>query len=290
MATLLRAAPISQRIVEDLTQKCAELKKSGTTPHLQVMLVGEHSPSLIYTSNKKKFMEKIGATCDIHKLPADVSEEEFIRDLKRFANDKNVNGLFVQLPLPKHLSHLDVGQMVPYEKDVDGFHAQNLYAIMAGDTGQKALVPCTPKGIITMLKEANIELEGKKAVVIGRSMIVGKPMMLLLTNFNATVTLCHSRTKDLQRVCQDADIIIAAIGRAKFLDNSFLSPQKNQILIDVGINHDENGNVCGDIDQDSVMDFCEILTPVPGGVGKMTILSLGENLIKATENQIGKLK
>lgn len=288
MATLLKAEPISQRIVEDLTRDCSELKKLGVTPHLQVILVGEHPPSVIYTRNKKKFMENMGATCDIHKLPENVSEEEFLEALNGFAKDPKVNGLFVQLPLPKHLAHLDVGQMVPAEKDVDGFHAQNLYAIMAGDTGEKALVPCTPKGVITMLKSAKVELEGKKAVVLGRSLIVGKPMTLLLTNYNATVTLCHSRTKGLKEICREADIIVAAIGKAKFLDKSYLSPNKNQVLIDVGINHDEAGKLCGDIDQASVEDHCQILTPVPGGVGKMTILSLGENLLKATRNQMGK--
>ena len=232
-------------------------------------------------------MESIGATCDIHKLSENVTEEVFLKALQGFANDPHVNGLFVQLPLPRHLAHIDVGQLVPPEKDVDGFHAQNLYAIMAGDKGDRALVPCTPKGVITMLKSANVEIEGKKAVVIGRSLIVGKPMTLLLTNYNATVTLCHSRTNNLKEICQEADIIVAAIGKAKFLDKSFLSPNKDQVLVDVGINHDKEGKLCGDIDQVSVEDHCRILTPVPGGVGKMTILSLGENLLKATRNQMG---
>ena len=286
MATLLKAAPISQRIVKDLTYECSQLKEKGLTPHLQVILVGEHPPSVIYTRNKKKFMENMGATCDIHKLPEDISEKDFLEILKGHGSNPKNNGLFVQLPLPSHLSHIDVGQLVPPEKDVDGFHAHNLYSLLSGDKGDNSLLPCTPKGVITMLQEHNVTLEGKKVAIIGRSLIVGKPLTLLMTNYNATVTLCHSRTENLKEVCQNAEIIVAAIGKARFLDNSFLNKDKNQILIDVGINHDESGKLCGDIDQASVEDHCALLTPVPGGVGKMTILSLGENLIQATKIQM----
>jgi methylenetetrahydrofolate dehydrogenase (NADP+)/methenyltetrahydrofolate cyclohydrolase len=286
MATLLKAAPISQQIVDDLIQECSKLKTKGCTPNLKVILVGEHAPSVIYTRNKKKFMENIGAKCEIIKLPVDVQEKDFLKTVHNLSVDKNVHGLFVQLPLPKHLEHIDVGQLVPPEKDVDGFHAQNLYQLMKGDKGEKALLPCTPKGIMSMLKYADIDLNGKNVVVIGRSMIVGKPLSLLMTNANATVTLCHSRTKDLKRETQNADIIIAAIGRAKFIDSSFLSPKKDQVLIDVGINHDEEGKLCGDINEEDVSENCAVLTPVPGGVGKMTIVSLGQNLVAAAKRQM----
>ncbi len=288
MATVLKAAPISQQIVEDLTKQCSLLKNNGCIPCLKVILVGAHPPSVIYTRNKKKFMEDIGAECEIIALEEDVSEDTFLSTLQTYAKDSSVNGLFVQLPLPKHLSHIDVGQMVPPEKDVDGFHAQNLYKLMAGDKGERALLPCTPKGVITMLKYAGVNLEGKSVAVIGRSLIVGKPLSLLMINYNATVTMCHSRTSDLKKITKSADIIVAAIGKAKFINSEYLRESGDQILIDVGINHDEFGNLCGDIDQSDVEDKCALITPVPGGVGKMTIVSLGQNLIAATKIQMEK--
>lgn len=286
MATLLKAAPISQQIVDELTKQCSKLKETGITPNLKVILVGEHPPSVIYTRNKKKFMEKIGAECEIINLPEDISEASFLKSVENYSKDNSVHGLFVQLPLPDHLKHIDVGQLVPPKKDVDGFHAQNLYKLMNGDRDGTALLPCTPKGIMSMLSFANIDVSGKNVAVIGRSMIVGKPLSLLMTNANATVTLCHSRTKDLKKVTREADIIVAAIGKAKFIDSSYLSPKKDQILIDVGINHDEEGKLCGDINESDVSDHCSILTPVPGGVGPMTIVSLGQNLVAAAKNQL----
>ncbi|MCF8057985.1 MAG: bifunctional 5,10-methylenetetrahydrofolate dehydrogenase/5,10-methenyltetrahydrofolate cyclohydrolase [Bacteriovoracaceae bacterium] len=288
MATVLKAAPISQQIVDDLAKQCSLLKKDGCIPCLKVILIGEHAPSVIYTRNKKKFMESIGAECEIIKLAEDVSEENFLNTLKTQAKDKSVHGLFVQLPLPKHLSHIDVGQLVPPEKDVDGFHAQNLYKLMAGDKGENALLPCTPKGVMTMLKHAGVSLEGKSVAVIGRSLIVGKPLSLLMTNYNATVTMCHSKTSNLKQVTKSSDIIVAAIGRAKFINSEFLRSEGDQILIDVGINHDSDGILCGDIDQNDVENKCALITPVPGGVGKMTIVSLGQNLITAATNQLEK--
>lgn len=288
MATVLKAAPIAQQIVEDLTAQCQQLSKKGCRPNLKVILVGEHPPSVIYTRNKKKFMEGIGAECEIIKLPDDISESEFLKVVNKQADDQSVHGLFVQLPLPKHLNHIDVGQLVPPEKDVDGFHAQNLYQLMAGDSGERALISCTPKGVLSMLKYAGIALEGKNVAVIGRSLIVGKPLSLLLTNANATVTLCHSRTKNLKDITKRADIIVAAIGKAKFVDDSFLSDNHDQVLIDVGINHDQDGNLCGDIDQAKCENKCSLITPVPGGVGKMTIVSLGQNLISAAKQQLEK--
>ncbi len=285
MATLLKAQPIASRICEELNAECSSIKAQGVTPYLQVILVGEHPPSVIYTRNKKKFMEDMGAKCDIINLSENVSEADFLNSVQKIAENKEVHGLFVQLPLPQHLQHIDVGQLVPPEKDVDGFHAQNLYKVLSGDTGKEALVSCTPKGVITMLKDADVDLNGKDVVIIGRSLIVGKPLSMLMTNYNATVTLCHSRTKNLKEVCQKADILVAAIGKAKFVDAGFVNPNKKQIIIDVGINHDEDGKLCGDVDFDSVVESCSMITPVPGGVGKMTILSLGQNLLQAAKIQ-----
>lgn len=281
MATVLKASPIVRKHVADLKLDCERLKEKGVTPFLKVILVGEHPPSVIYTKNKKKFMESIGAECEILRLSASVSEDDFLDTVSSVAKDSNVHGLFVQLPLPKSLSHIDVGQLVPFEKDVDGFHAQNLYRVLAGDCGDNSLVSCTPKGIVTMLKHHDIDVSGKSVAIIGRSLIVGKPLSMLLTNMNATVTLCHSRTAQLKEVTKKADIIIAAIGKPRFITEEFLNTEKKTIIVDVGINHDDDGKLCGDVDYENVEDHCSHITPVPGGVGRMTILSLGQNLIKA---------
>lgn len=281
MATVLKASPIVREQVAELKLECEKLKSSGTTPFLKVILVGKHPPSVIYTRNKKKFMESLGAKCEIVELEESIAEEDFLERVNEVAEDPEVHGLFVQLPLPKSLSHIDVGQLVPYKKDVDGFHAKNLYQVMAGDSGDKSLVSCTPKGIMTMLKYHNIDPAGKDVVIVGRSLIVGKPLAMLMTNHNATVTLCHSRTKDLKSMTRKADIIVAAIGKARFIDQDYLDPSKKTIVIDVGINHDESGQLCGDVNYDEVASMCSHITPVPGGVGKMTILSLAQNLIKA---------
>ncbi len=284
MATVLKASPIVKQYAADLKQECAKLKANGITPFLKVILVGQHPPSVTYTKNKKKFMEGIGAKCEILKLDEQVSEKVFIETIASVANDKEVHGLFVQLPLPKALAHIDVGQLVPSEKDVDGFHANNLFKVLSGDCGEKALVSCTPKGIITMLKHHKIDVTGKSVAIIGRSLIVGKPLSMLLTNLNATVTLCHSRTTQLKEITKGADIVIAAIGKAKFINKDYLSDDKKTIVIDVGINYDASGKLCGDVDYDDVENHCSHITPVPGGVGRMTILSLAQNLIKAASS------
>lgn len=283
MATTLRAKDIVSDIVSDLNKECEILKKNGITPKLTVFLVGDHAPSVIYTRNKKKFIEKFGGKCDIINLPADTSEQTFLKHVNEAVNSNDVNGLFVQLPLPDQLKHIDVGQLVPPEKDVDGFHSHNLYKLLKGESG--GLVSCTPKGIITLLEKSNIDIAGKNAVVIGRSMIVGKPMGMLLTNKNATVTLCHSKTTNLKEFTKKADIIISAIGQPNFLDKSFLTDNQDVTIIDVGINHDEQGKLCGDVDFQSVEAHCSAVSPVPGGVGPLTIASLGQNLVLATKQQ-----
>jgi methylenetetrahydrofolate dehydrogenase (NADP+) / methenyltetrahydrofolate cyclohydrolase len=281
MDKLLKSKPVIEKRRASLASKCSELKEKGVTPTMKVILVGENPASLIYTRNKKKFMEKIGADCEIISLPQDLTEQDFLAKVNEISSNDSVHGCFVQLPLPKQLSHIDVGELIPPEKDVDGFHSKNLYQLMHGDTGKHSLLPCTPKGMITLMHEYGIELEGKNVVIIGRSMIVGKPMGLLLLNHNATVSICHSRTKNLKQQTRNADIIVSAIGKANFVTKDFLNDSGNQILIDVGMNHDENNKLCGDIDLNDVLDSCAKITPVPGGVGPMTILSLAENLITA---------
>jgi methylenetetrahydrofolate dehydrogenase (NADP+)/methenyltetrahydrofolate cyclohydrolase len=283
VATILSAKNIVNDIVLELKKDCETLKQTGIVPKLKVFLIGNHAPSVIYTRNKKKFIEKFGAECDIITLPESTTEEAFLNQVREAAESKDVNGLFVQLPLPKHLKHIDVGQIVPSQKDVDGFHAHNLYKLLKGEN--TGLVSCTPKGIITLLEKNNIEISGKNAVVIGRSMIVGKPMGMLLTNKSATVTLCHSKTSNLKEITRKADIIISAIGQPNFFDKSYLTDNQNVTIIDVGINHDESGTLCGDIDFQSVEAHCSAISPVPGGVGPLTIASLGQNLVLATQLQ-----
>ncbi len=283
MNKLLKSKPIIDENIQLLEANCSLLKEQGIIPQLKVILVGDHPASLIYTRNKKKFMEKIGAKCDIIRLPQELTEKEFLKEVQEISSNALVHGCFIQLPLPKQLEHIDVGELIPPQKDVDGFHSNNLYQLMQGSKGESSLLPCTPKGIITLLKGYQIDLEGKNIVILGRSMIVGKPLALLLLNYNATVTLCHSKTKNLKHHTQNADIIISAIGHAHFLTKDFLDPKGEQILIDVGMNHDQDNKLCGDIWTDDVINSCSKITPVPGGVGPMTILSLAENLLEAAK-------
>lgn len=283
---ILKSAPIVKESLSQLEAKCLELKKNGITPTMKVILVGEHPASVIYTRNKKRFMEKFGASCEIIKLNAEISEEDFLNKVQQIVDDKNNHGCFIQLPLPEHLEHIDVGELINPRKDVDGFNKTNIMNLYRGEKGESALIPCTPKGIITLCDYYGIKLSSKKVVVIGRSLIVGKPMSMLLTNHNATVTLCHSKTENLREHTQSADIIVSAVGSPKFLTRDYLNNSKKQFIIDVGINYDENSKLCGDVDFEGVLDHVAGITPVPGGIGPMTILSLAQNLLQAAENRL----
>lgn len=285
MTTSLKAAPIIDELLPSLKKACTDLKNRGVIPSMKVLLVGEHPPSMLYTKHKQTFCHSIGAECEILRLPESISEAAFLDHLKTVGSDPKVHGCFVQLPLPEHLNHLDVGGLIPPEKDVDGFHPQNLMAIFKGESDQ-ALVPCTPKGILTMLEHHKIDIAGKNIVVIGRSMIVGKPMASLLLEKNATVTICHSRTQNLAQYTKLADIIISAVGRPRFFTAELIRHDQSQILIDVGINHDTQGKLCGDMDYTALKPLCRAITPVPGGVGKMTIFSLAQNLLQAAAKSL----
>jgi methylenetetrahydrofolate dehydrogenase (NADP+)/methenyltetrahydrofolate cyclohydrolase len=286
MTQILSAAPIRKKITKDLKAECVFLKEKNIIPYLKVILVGNNSASLLYTSSKKKYCERVGAKCDIVALDHAISETEFLNTIQHINADGEVHGLIIQLPLPKHLSHLDIGKLINKEKDVDGFHPLNLYALMKNDFSNHHFVSCTPKGILTLLKEYQIDVSNKNVIIIGRSMIVGKPLSMLLTNQNATVTLAHSHTKNLYELASRADVIISAIGIANFIDRKFLSLTKNQILIDVGMNRNSLGEVCGDINYSQVESHVKAITPVPGGVGPMTIISLVQNLLQAARNQL----
>ena len=288
MSINLISKPIIEQELENLKIRCDKLKNRGITPNLQVLLVGNNKASKIYTNRKKKFCESFGAKCDIHHLNENISVDEFINELNKISSDKNVHGTFVQLPLPKQLANLEVEKLIPAEKDVDGFHPFNLFALLSDDKKSDYFRPCTPYGVMNLLKYYNISISGKHAVIIGRSMIVGKPMQMLLTNANATVTLCHSKTQNLSELTKKADIIISAIGKPKFLNETYIHPdQKNKtVVIDVGINTDQDGNLCGDVDFDKVSPLVYAITPVPGGVGPLTILTLSQNLLQAAEKII----
>ena len=247
-------------------------QKSGRQVGLAVVLVGEDSASQVYVRNKIKACEEVGIKSFAYYLPAETRQDKLEDLLKELAESNAVDGILVQLPLPKHLDSERALKLIPTEKDVDGFSAENIGKLaMNGES----LVACTPNGVMQMLASKNIETRGKKAVVVGRSNIVGRPMALLLINADATVTVCHSRTKDLKRECLEADILVAAIGKAKFITADMV--KEGAVVIDVGINRDENGKLCGDVDFENVKGKCSYITPVPGGVGPMTITMLMYN-------------
>lgn len=283
MTKLLLAKPVVEENISRLNKKSLELSQAGLTPKMRVILVGDSAASLIYIRNKKKLCSRIGANFELLELPSDTSKETFLNEIDKMNSDDTVTGCFVQLPVPSHLQDIDVTNLINPLKDVDGFHGKSIIDIYKAKT-KDTFVPCTPKGIMTLFDHYDIELEGKHIVIIGRSLIVGKPLSLLLTNKNATVTLCHSKTKDIQKFTQQADIIISAVGKSKFLNLSYLNKSSTQVIIDVGMNRDAEGKTCGDVDFNNVKDHVAAITPVPGGVGPLTVLSLIENLIIATNN------
>lgn len=246
--------------------------ESGKDIGLAVVLVGEDPASQVYVRNKIKACEEVGIKSYAYYLDKDTAQarvEELIRSL---SVDNKINGILVQLPLPAHLDSKKILELIPYAKDVDGFSAENMGRL---NMNEPCLVACTPNGVMKMFESENICLSGKNAVVIGRSNIVGKPMAMLLTNANATVTLCHSKTADLKAKCLEADIVVAAIGKAKFITADMI--KEGAVVIDVGMNRDENGKLCGDVDFENVKEKCSYITPVPGGVGPMTITMLMYN-------------
>ena len=254
----------------------AELKnkiaQSKIVPGLAVVIVGEDPASQIYVRNKIKACEELGIRSYSYALPATASQEDVELLLTALGKDSNVHGILLQLPLPKHLDQESASACIPFEKDVDGFSAKNLGLLMQH---KERTVACTPLGVMKILQSEGIELDGKHAVVLGRSETVGKPMAMLLLNANATVTVCHSRTKNLKEICSSADILVSAVGKAKFVTADMV--KENAVVIDVGMNRDENGKLCGDVDFENVKEKVSHITPVPGGVGPMTITMLMYN-------------
>lgn len=279
MSRLIDGKVISNEVKERVRLEVEELANKGITTTLAVIIVGEDPASKIYVSNKKKACEALGIRSLEYALPADTTQEELLALIKTLNDEKSVNGILCQLPLPRHLDETEIINAISPEKDVDAFHPQNVGHIMIGDYD---FVPCTPAGIIEMLDHEGISAEGKKCVVIGRSNIVGKPMSMLLLHRNGTVTTCHSRTKELAEICRSADILVAAVGRAKFVTADMVKP--GAVVIDVGMNR-EDGKLCGDVDFEAVKDIASAITPVPGGVGPMTIAMLMQNTLTAAKKQ-----
>lgn len=267
----------SEEILESLKQEVSEYKeKLGKVPGLAVIILGDNPASKIYVKSKIRACEKTGVLSKEIILDENVSEEELIKEIEKLNNDKNINGILVQLPLPAHINEKRVCEAISVKKDVDGFKPENLGKIMLGD--EDGFISCTPQGIIYLIDQLNMDLHGKNVVVVGRSNIVGKPVASLLINKGATTTICNSKTKDLSGILKRADIIVIAIGKAKFLTKDMV--KEGAVIIDVGINR-VDGKICGDVDFENVSQIASHITPVPGGVGPMTIAMLLKNTVKA---------
>lgn len=276
MTQVIDGKKISQEIKDELREKVVSLKNEGKEAALAVILVGNDPASTVYVGNKKKACEYIGIRSQSYELPEDTSEDELLELIEKLNQDDSVNGILVQLPLPEHISEDKIIRAISPLKDVDGFHPQNVGKLVIGEEG---FVPCTPAGIILLLKRSGIEIEGKNCVVVGRSNIVGKPMALLMLRENATVTVAHSRTRNLKEICRQADILIVAIGKPQFITAEYI--KEGAVVIDVGIHRDENNKLCGDVKYDEVAEHTSAITPVPGGVGPMTIAMLMHNCVES---------
>ncbi|EAD7780261.1 bifunctional methylenetetrahydrofolate dehydrogenase/methenyltetrahydrofolate cyclohydrolase FolD [Listeria monocytogenes] len=278
MGEIIDGKKLAKEIQEKVTREVAELVKEGKKPGLAVVLVGDNQASRTYVRNKQKRTEEAGMKSVLIELPENVTEEKLLSVVEELNEDKTIHGILVQLPLPEHISEEKVIDTISYDKDVDGFHPVNVGNLFIG---KDSFVPCTPAGIIELIKSTDTQIEGKRAVVIGRSNIVGKPVAQLLLNENATVTIAHSRTKNLPQVAKEADILVVATGLAKFVKKDYIKP--GAIVIDVGMDRDENNKLCGDVDFDDVVEEAGFITPVPGGVGPMTITMLLANTLKAAK-------
>lgn len=273
---------VSKKVKEDVKTECEQLKAKGVTPGLAVIIVGDDPASQVYVHNKEVACEACGFYSVKYALPAETTQEELNALVDKLNKDDKINGILCQLPLPSHLDDKEVINRIDPLKDVDAFHPVNVGAIMIGDYNY---LPCTPAGVMELIHSTGVDVSGKKAVVIGRSNIVGKPMAMLLLHENATVEITHSRTRDLAEITKGADILVAAIGKAKFVKADMV--KDGAVVIDVGMNRDENGKLCGDVDFENVKDKCSFITPVPGGVGPMTIAMLMKNTLTAAKIQNG---
>lgn len=281
LGQIIKGKPVADAISEDLAKKVAELKEKGFSPKLVIVRVGANPSDLSYEKGALKRCESIGILAEVKELPEDINQKDFITELEKVNNDNNVHGILIFRPLPKQLDENVIKYVISPEKDMDCFSPVNVAKVMENDpTG---FAPCTPSAVMEILKYYNVPMKGKKAVVVGRSMVVGKPVSMLLLNENATVTICHSKTQDMPDVCSEADILVVGIGRAKMLDSKYIG--EGAVVIDVGINVDEAGNLCGDVDTDDCMEKSSMITPVPGGVGSVTTSILAKHVVKACIQQ-----
>lgn len=274
---------ISLSVKEEIKKEIEELKKNGINPGLVVIKVGDDPASAVYVRNKKRACEELGIYSEEYSLPNETSQKDLLDLIEELNTRKDIDGILCQLPLPKHLDEKAVINAIAPEKDVDCFHPKNVGKVLIGEDGFK---PCTPAGVIEMLKRSGIEIAGKNCVVLGRSNIVGKPMALLFLQENGTVTVCHSKTKNLKEITKTADILVAAIGKAKFVTADMV--KEGAVVIDVGINRDENGKLCGDVDFDAVAEKTAAISPVPGGVGLMTVTMLMQNTLISAKKKLKK--
>lgn len=277
-ATIIDGKAVSARIRAELRAEVEELDAKGITPGLAVIIVGDDDASHRYVKNKKKGCEELGIYSEVHELPAETTQEELIALVKQLNADPQLDGILVQLPLPRHIDEKAVIEAIDPQKDVDAFSEVNVGRIMIGNY---SFLPCTPAGIMELIAQTGIDLCGKECVVIGRSNIVGKPMAMLLLHANGTVTICHSRTRNLSEITRRADVLVAAVGKPKFVTADMVKP--GAVVIDVGMDRDENGKLCGDVDFEAVKEVAGYITPVPGGVGPMTITMLLKNTITAAK-------
>ncbi|MGG3889199.1 bifunctional methylenetetrahydrofolate dehydrogenase/methenyltetrahydrofolate cyclohydrolase FolD [Metabacillus fastidiosus] len=284
-ATIISGKELAKQKRLDLAKEVGQLKSEGVTPKLVVILVGDNPASVSYVTGKQKAAEEIGIEFTLENFPTTLSENGLLDVIEKYNNDDAVHGILVQLPLPDHINETAVIEKISPLKDVDGFHPINVGRMM---TGQDCFLPCTPAGIVEMIKSVGIDLTGKNVVVVGRSNIVGKPVGQLLLNENATVTYCHSKTKDLQQFTKEADVLVAAVGIANFIKGEDIKP--GAVVIDVGVNRLDTGKLCGDVDFEEAKSVASYLTPVPGGVGPMTITMLAHNTVQSAKNELKKVK
>ena len=282
MATILDGKQLAKKFRLELKEEVEQLKQRGILPKLAVIMVGEDSASKVYVRNKSKACEEIGVDFEEYLLKEDITMEELKNLIHSLNEKKDIHGILLQSPIPKHLDINEAFRAISPEKDVDGFHPINVGKLCLG---QDTFVSCTPYGIVKLLEEYKIQIEGKHVVILGRSNIVGKPLIQCMLNKNGTVTVCHSRTQNLKEICQQADILVAAVGKANFVTADMV--KQGAIVIDVGMNRPEGGKLCGDVAFDEVADKCSAITPVPGGVGPMTIAMLMRNTLTAAKRQNG---
>ena len=280
MATIIDGKKVSQKIREELKEECKEIRKQGIIPKLAVIMVGDNPASKVYVKNKNKACQEIGIEYEEYFLNSEITQEKLIELIEDLNTRKDINGILLQSPIPNHLDINEAFRKISPEKDVDGFHPENVGKLILN---QDTFVSCTPYGIMKLFAEYNIDLTGKHVVILGRSNIVGKPLISCCLNRNATVTVCHSKTENLEEHTKKADILIVAIGRANFVKKEMV--KEGAVIIDVGINRTDEGKLTGDVDFENVSEKASFITPVPGGVGPMTIAMLMNNVIKASSNK-----